>query len=380
MQGEFDFPTRVVFGPGRVRELPELVRGWGEQALIVTDSGVLASGAAERVLNALKADQNLDYRVFEHVEANPSAEIVEAGVRRFQEECRFLIAVGGGSAIDTAKAIRLAVGRDSPQSRMDDWEEPAAAPAGMPRLIAIPTTSGTGSEVSSRMVISVEGRKTTLHGPHLLPDIALCDPEMTLELSARLTAGSGVDALGRNVEAYFAASFHPLCDAIALDGIRRAVQALPLAVSDSRNIDARSEMMLAALMGGVASQKGLGVVHSLTHALAAVGGVHHGVAMAIMLPHGLRFNQEVIAPRVDAVCRTLGVSPSASAEGTVEALVEALEQMLRSLRLPGALREVGLTSALIPAMAEVAFQDGHHRHNPRPVTQEDLEAIYRAAF
>jgi alcohol dehydrogenase class IV len=380
MNGDFDFPTRVVFGAGRARELPELVRGWGRRALIVTDVGVMGSDAGRRVLDAL-APADLDYRVFEGVEPNPTEENVEAGLRRFQEGGDFLIALGGGSPMDAAKAIRLRSTHEGPLSRYDArGEETAPIRPDMPPLLAIPTTAGTGSEVGRSAVITLEGRKRVLFSPHLIPTLALCDPELTLDLPARITAGTGADALVHHVEAYFARGFHPMCDAIALDGMRRAMQALPVAVRDGGDLEARSQMMLAAMMGAVAFQKGLGVTHSLAHPLSSVAGVHHGVANAIMLPHALRFNRDFILPRAGAVAAALGVPLAPEPAATVERIAAALEALFAGIGLPSHLHQVSVTSALIPAMADLAMQDACHLLNPRPVERRDMEELYHAAL
>lgn len=380
MHGEFDFPTRVLFGPGRTAELPEVVRGWGRQALIVTDSGVLSSGAVQPVLDALgRAD--LDFRVFEGVPPNPTEDDVQAGVRRFAEGCDFLVAVGGGSALDAAKAIRLAATHERPLAQYDDLKNGAALiRPEMPPLVAIPTTAGTGSEVGRSAVITIEHRKTVLFSPYLIPTVALCDPELTVGLPAPVTAGTGADALTHNMEAFFAKPFHPLCEAIALDGMRRAMRFLPVAVQNGRDLEARTEMMAAALMGAVAFQKGLGVVHSLAHPLSSVAGIHHGTANAILLPHALRFNAEAIATKAGLVAAALGIAAGGAGLETVERIAAALETLFAEVGLPARLRDLNVTSELIGPMACLAMEDGCHQNNPRPVTLADMEALYHAAL
>jgi 4-hydroxybutyrate dehydrogenase len=305
MQGDFDFPTRVVFGAGRVRELPELVAGWGAQALIVTDAGVRRTGTLQPVLDALGRSE-LDFRVFDDVDANLTTENIEAGLRRFAEDCDFLIAVGGGSPMDAAKVLRLrAAGAHAFRAAK---ETPVRVPpSALPPLVCIPTTAGTGSEVARSATITIDGRTAVLSGPHLLPNLALCDPELTRDLPALLTAGTGAHAIAHNVEAFFAAPFHPVCDAIALEGMCRGARALLAAVEDGLDLEARAEMMLAALMGGIAMQKGLGAVRSLAHPLSAVAGVQHGIGSAVMLPHVLRFNREAVASGAGKVAAALCV-------------------------------------------------------------------------
>lgn len=380
MRGEWDIPTRVVFGAGRVAELPERVAGWGQQALIVTDPGVLASGAVQPVIDALTGT-DLDFRVFDGVEPNPREENIREGVRRFQQECDFLIAVGGGSVLDAAKAIRLAATHEGPLARYDDLQGGAARiRPEMPRLAALPTTAGTGSEVGRSAVVTIDGRKTVLFSPHLLPTLALCDPRLTLDLPAKMTAGTGADALTHNLEAYFAKDFNPLCDAVALEGLRKAARWLPVAVHDGQHLEARAEMMLAAMLGAVAFQKGLGATHSLAHPLSSVAGVHHGTANAIMLPHVLRFNRDAIAHRAGRVAEAMGLPASNVPGETVDRIAAALERLFESIGLPTRLRQVNVTSALIGPMTELAYQDGCHHCNPCPVTKEDLAALYQAAL
>ncbi len=378
--GDFSFPTRVVFGPGRSRELPALVRDWGTQALVVTDEGLLSSGAAEPVFAALRESQ-LDYRVFDGVESNPSEENVMEGLRRFQQDCDFLIAIGGGSVLDAAKAIRLLATHEGPLAPYDDLKDGSERIGpDLPPLVAIPTTAGTGSEVGRSTVITVGGRKTVIFSPYLVPTIALCDPELTLGLPGRVTAGTGADALIHNLEAYLARGFHPLCDAIALDGMRRAMRWLAAAVHNGRNLEARTQMMIAAMMGAVAFQKGLGVVHSLAHPLSTIAGMHHGTANAVMLPHALRFNREVIRHRIGAVAHALAVPESHVPDETVERVADALAALFADIGLPKRLREAGVTRALLAPMAGLAIQDGCHLSNPRNVTRQDMLALYEAAL
>jgi alcohol dehydrogenase class IV len=380
MNGTFSFPTRVEFGPGRVGELPEITRGWGRQPLIVTDEGILSSGAIQPVLDALNQSQ-LNYRIYSGVEPNPTEANVEEGLRRFQSGCDFVIGLGGGSAIDAAKAIRLRATHEGPLSRFDDLKGGSERVGEeLPPMVAIPTTAGTGSEVGRSTVITIAGRKTVIFSPHLIPTIALCDPELTLGLPVRMTAGTGADALTHNLEAFLAKGFHPLCDAIALDGMRRAMKWLPAAVHHGRKLEARSEMMVAAMMGAIAFQKGLGVVHSLAHPLSSVAGVHHGTANAIMLPHALRFNREAIADRVEAAAEALGVKCASNPGETVEVVAQTLAKLFAEIGLPTRLREVNVSTALIGPMADLAMQDGCHLSNPKPVSREDMATLYQQAI
>ncbi len=377
--GEFSFPNHIVFGPGRVSELADRVRPWGSQALVVTDEGIHGSGILDRVLEVLR-DGNIDYRTFDGVEPNPSGDSVEAGVRRL-EGCDFIISVGGGSVIDAGKAIRLRATHGGPLEQYDDLIGGSSLIRGdLPPMVAIPTTAGTGSEVGRSTVITLGGRKTVIFSPALIPTMALCDPALTLDMPRRVTAGTGADALTHNIEAYYARGFHPLCDAIAVDGMRRAMRSLPVAMEEPRDLAARSDMMVAAMMGAIAFQKGLGVVHSLSHPLSTIAGVHHGTANALMLPYALRFNREFIADRSAVVADALGVPAAPNPLETVERIATALENLFQAIGLPARLREVGVQSALICRMADLAMEDGCHLCNPRPVSRQDMVDLYEAAL
>ena len=223
---------------------------------------------------------------------------VEDGLEAYRRgNCDGVIGLGGGSPLDAAKAIRLVATHPFPLEQYDDQLDGAARiHANVPPMIAIATTAGTGSEVGRSTVIILEAtdRKTVIFSPHLMPNVALADPELTLGMPPKITAGTGLDALTHNVEAYLALGYHPLCDAIALQGAKLAIQNLPRAVQDGNDLEARSNMMMAAMMGAVAFQKGLGAVHSLAHPLSSIAHLHHGTTNGILLPHVLEFNRSVL--------------------------------------------------------------------------------------
>jgi len=379
-QGDFSFPTRVVFGPGRSGELGVLARPMGRRALIVTDPGVARGGAVARVTEPLRA-AGIESVVFDGVEPNPGEASVAAGVERFRDGCDFIVAVGGGSPIDAAKAIRLLA---THEGSLRDYVELSGGTErireDLPPLVAVPTTAGTGSEVGRSTVVTLDGVKSVIFSPYLIPTVALCDPELTVGMPPAVTAGTGADALIHNLEAYFAKGYHPMCDAIALGGIELAARALPTAVRDGSNLEARGDMMMAAMMGAVAFQKGLGVVHSLAHPLSTVAGIHHGTANAVMLPHALRFNRGVIAARAAAVSRAMRLPASPDGAECVEFLIRGVEALFREIALPGRLAELGVTPEMVDRLADLAILDGCHLCNPRPVTREDMAAIYRTAL
>jgi 4-hydroxybutyrate dehydrogenase len=284
------------------------------------------------------------------------------------------------------KAIRLRVTHEGPLSQYDDvtgGEE--RIHGGMPPMIALPTTAGTGSEVGRSAVITMADeagvtRKTVLFSPHLMPDLALCDPELTVGLPPRLTAATGMDALTHNVEAYLSRGDHPLCDAIALEGTRLAFTHLRAATHVGTDLEARSGMMMAAIMGATAFQKGLGATHSLAHPLSSIAGLHHGLANALLLPTVLRFNRPVAEPRMAALARAAGLILDTDPVSGARTLINAVETLNQDLGLPRRLRDVGIVEQQLPVMAALAIQDGCHLLNPRPCTEADLLALYRESW
>jgi len=250
----------------------------------------------------------------------------------------------------------------------------------MPPMIAIPTTSGTGTEAGRGTLIQLPqtGRKTIALSPYLLPSTAICDPELTLGLPPVLTAGTGMDALSHCVESYLSPAFHPICDGIAIEGLRHVFKGLETAVRDGGDSEARSEMMLGALLGGISFHKGLGVIHALSHALGGEGRVHHGTLNAILLPHALRFNRPVAEARMTELAGRLGLGRGGDAPGHLIILAELI---LARLPLPRRLGQVdGLQHDRIAEYARLALLDHCHKTNPRPCTHKDLEEVLDRAW
>lgn len=370
MLATFSYPTRVYFGAGALAKLDDAA-GAARRPLVVTDSGIAASGIADKVQAALGGRT---VAMFTGVEPNPTEANVRAGVAAFAaHDADLIVAVGGGSPLDAAKAIRLAITHKRPLVDYDDLTGgDRYITSDLPPMIAIPTTSGTGSEVSRSAVVTLEAndRKTVLFSPHLMP-VAVCDPELTLGLPPRLTAATGMDALSHNLEAYLAKGYHPMADAIALEGLRLIGRFLEKAVHDGADIEARSQMMMASLMGATAFQKGLGATHSLAHPLSSVAGVHHGTANAILMPAVLRFNEAAVPERCQAVAEALGATGAAA---------EAVDALNRAIGLPTRLRDVGVTEAMFPELVAKAMVDGCHQSNPRPVSEADFLALYQESF
>jgi alcohol dehydrogenase class IV len=373
----FSFPTKIVFGAGAVAQLPASLQEIGcRRPLLVTDKGVVANGLLARVTDAL-AKASVVYHLFDDVLSNPTEENVIGGVARYQaERCEGVIALGGGSPLDMGKAIALMSTHAWPMEQYDDkFDGYKKVRPLVPPVIAIPTTAGTGSEVGRSTVITLKstGRKTVIFSPHLMPKIALADPEMTVNLPPKLTAATGMDALTHCVEAYVAQGYHPLCDAVALHGIKLVSQSLVRAVENGKDLNARCDMMMAAIMGAVAFQKGLGVCHSLAHPLSTIAGLHHGLANAILLPYVLEYNRAAAADRLaDVADALLGNRQREVSESVVE--------LNRRIGIPAKLSQAGVKREQIPALVEQAWEDACHLLNPRPVAKADLEGLYEAAI
>ncbi len=370
MISTFSFPTTILFGGGVVTRLPEeMEKRKIKRPLLVTDRGLVKTGTFARVA-ALAPGAT----VYSAVDPNPTERNVLEGVDFYwQHQCDAIIGIGGGSPLDAAKAIRLKVTHDLPLAEYDDmidgWSK---ITANLPPFFAIATTSGTGSEVGRSSVITIEktNRKTVIFSPHLIANPVLNDPELTLDLPAHVTAGTGMDAFTHNVEAYLSKGYHPICDAIAISGARLASENLPRVMAEPKDIEARTNMMMSSMMGAIAFQKGLGATHSLAHPLSSEFGMHHGTANAVLLPFVLEFNRSVVTDRLGDLAREFGV-PDA---------VERVRELNRILGIAPRLRDYGIPEAALPALAGKAFQDGCHQLNPRPCAREDLLELYRQAF
>lgn len=385
MISRFSFPTRIVFGPGAVRELGnEAKRFRIARPLLVTDRGVVACGLAEQIL-AESRRAGMAPALFEDVNPNPVEKNVQEGLEVYRRaNCDGVIGLGGGSPLDVAKAIRLAVTHPFPLEQYDDQLDGGARIRGdLPPMIAIATTAGTGSEVgrSTVIILKATDRKTVIFSPYLMPNVALADPELTLGMPPKITAGTGLDALTHNVEAYLALGYHPLCDAIALQGAKLALQNLPRAVHNGKDLEARSNMLMAAMMGAVAFQKGLGAVHSLAHPLSSIANLHHGTTNGILLPHVLEFNRFASEERLRdlAVAMEIDGSKGSAAEAAT-ALITRLRKLLQETDIPVTLGALGVTRDLIPLLAKKAREDACHQSNPRPCSEADMIALYEKAF
>jgi 4-hydroxybutyrate dehydrogenase len=365
---KFCFPTTVIFGAGAINGLPgELERRCMRKPLIVTDKGLASTPLVERLRKLIAAP------CFSDVDPNPSEKNVLDGVAFYRgQQCDSIVAFGGGSAIDAAKAIRLKATHALPLAEYDDrLGGDAKITSDLPPYIAIPTTAGTGSEVGRSTVITLEetNRKTVIFSPYLMPDLAIADPELTRTMPPEITAGSGMDAFTHNVEAYLAKGFQPVCDAIALGGAKIAYQNLPCVMRQPNHLEARGQMMIAAMMGAIAFQKGLGAVHSLAHPLSSEFGMHHGTSNAVLLPVVLEFNRSTVPDRFRDLEHELGKD-----------IVACTRELNEICRIAPRLRDYNIPKDALPALARKAFEDACHLLNPRPCTEEDLLTLYREAW
>jgi alcohol dehydrogenase class IV len=370
------FPTTVVFGVGAVSTLADQVRGIGaRRALVVCDPGVVKVGIADRVRSLLEAG-GVAAAVFDGVDPNPVEKNVTDGVAAYRAhgaEC--VVAVGGGSPLDTGKLIALKVTHERPLADFDDAVDGGRfVQPNVPPIVTIPTTAGTGSEVgrSGVATLAATGRKTVIFSPHLLAKVALLDPELTRPLPPRVTAATGFDALTHCLEAYCSTGDHPMADAIALGGLELCAANLARAVEHGDDLAARAGMMKAAMMGAVAFQKGLGACHSLAHPLSSEKGMHHGLANALCLPAVIEFNEAVVHAKLERIARLLDPGATSCA-----AAVRALRSRVG---LPGGLGAEGVREADVPKLADKAFEDACHRSNPRPTGRDDLAALYTASL
>ena len=381
----FSFPNKIIFGVGTINALSEQLSAFSpHKVLLVTDKGIRQVGLANEVTQRLEAAR-IDYAIFDGVHSNPVEEDVFNGVNVFQQEgCDFVIGMGGGSPLDVAKLICLKATHPLP---LEEYEVLNGGleriSSDLPSMLAIPTAAGTGSEVGRGAVVTIKSldRKALVFSPHLLPKIAIVDPELTVGLPKALTAATGMDALTHNLESYLSTVYHPICDAIAFAGIKLVAQNLPRAVENGGDLEARGAMMMAAMMGAIAFQKELGVTHSLAHPLSTVVDLHHGLANAILLPYTMAFNREAATDQLKDIAAAFGVNIHAlSPEEGAQAAIDQVAQLCKDIGIPSYLREVNVKAEMIPHLARQAMADGCHLTNPRPCTEKDMTNLYQQAF
>ncbi len=375
---QYNFPTTIRFGAGAVKELPDyLLRNNLSRPLIVTDPTVSQLGFFGAIVTDLKK-KGLSVEVYHDIHKNPVKSDVYRGTDAFDATARdSVVGIGGGAALDVARAIVLRVDHRDDLFKYDDLiGGDVFVTNDVPHFVTIPTTAGTGSEVGRSAIISddVTHQKRILFSPKLLAKIVFADPELTMELPAAVTAATGMDALTHNMEAYLARMSHPLCEGIALEGISLINKSLERAVNKP-DLESRRLMLIGSLMGAVAFQKGLGVVHSLAHPLSSLLDTHHGLANAVNIPYGMEFNISGCEGKFRRIARTLELKKESG-----EAVVEFLFELNTRIGIPTRLRDIGVKQEHLDPLADLAIADLAHPNNPKPVTRKDFRDLYDKAW
>ena len=387
---KFSFPTTIHFGAGAQTLVgPHLVDQGLKRPLLVTDRALARLPVATAFTDLLRA-AGLEVAVYDGIFGNPTVAQANAGAAAFREHrADSVVGFGGGAALDVAKIVGVigTIGGDAIEYA---WDHPKVRtiPDTVPYFVALPTTSGTGSEVGRSAVVSEDDThvKRIVFSPRILAKQVFADPELTLGLPPGVTAATGMDALTHNVEAYLSPAYHPLCDGIALEGARIAAHALPRAVKHGSDLAARSDMMMASMMGAIAFQKDLGAVHSCAHALSTVADLHHGLANGVMIDHVMRFNLASATAKMAELARVCGApgSDAGSEEARAAAFIPWLQELKRRIGIPATLSAIGgsraVTRADVPRLVEVAFADLCHQTNPRKCAKADFEQLFAAAL
>ena len=372
----FSFPTPIKFGAGARKLVAQHLLEQGlKRPLVVTDK---ALGALPVMAEFQTHLAGLEVSVFSGVFGNPTCSQVMDGAAAYkahQADC--IIGFGGGAALDVAKVVGIAATHEGDILEYV-WDHPKVRPIdkALPYFVALPTTSGTGSEVGRSSVVSENDThlKRVVFSPKILAKCVFADPELTLGLPAHVTAATGMDALTHNIESYLSPAYHPLCDGIALEGTRIAAAALLTAVKEPGNIQARSDMMMSSMMGAIAFQKDLGAVHSCAHALGAVCDLHHGLANALMIDTVLAWNFEAVPEKFYELAHVCGVANGG------KGFVSWLKQLKVSVGITGGLASHGVKPEHMARLVEIAVADICHQTNPRPCTAADFERLFLAAM
>lgn len=376
LKGNWNYPTTIRFGAGRIAELPDTCRELNmRRPLLVTDEGLVEMEMVRDAVASCKA-ADLACGLYGEVCGNPTGENVERGVEVFRSNKHDgVIAFGGGSALDAGKAIALMANQSRPlwdfEDVGDNWKR--VNTDGLCPVVAVPTTSGTGSEVGRSSVITdteTHVKKIIFH-PSMLPEIALSDPALTVGLPAHITAAVGMDALSHCLEAFFATSYHPMARGIAVEGARLVKEWLPAAVEDGTNIKARSHMMVASQAGATAFQRGLGGMHALAHSLGAVYNAHHGLLNAVLMPYVLEANADAIAKDAAYLATCLGVG------GSLDDLLQWVLGLRKEVGIPHTLAEAGIDDHEKERIGSMAAADPCAGGNPVPFTAEQYAEIFR---
>ncbi len=371
----YSYPTRIEYGPNAMKDFTVIVKENGlKKGLIVTDKGIEKVGTAD-VLKGFFAEEGIDTVVFSDVKSNPTEENVLDGTQVYKENnCDFIVALGGGSPMDAGKTMKVMATHDGPLIKYDDMQGgDKYILDNMPPFYAIPTTAGTGSEVGRSSVININNKKVIIFSPYMMPDIAVLDPLITVSLPAKLTAATGVDAFVHSLEAYIMETFHPMADGIAIEAMKMCVDNLSTAVYKGDDIEARGNMLMASAMGAIAFQKGLGVNHAIAHGLGIFYDMHHGLANAVVLTEVMKYNisREETKKRYASLGDIFGV------ENDAEKVIEAVGKWLKSVGIDVNLADLNVKEEQFAALEEYALADPCCPLNPKTVEKGDVVTILK---
>ncbi|MDE0426329.1 MAG: iron-containing alcohol dehydrogenase [Candidatus Poribacteria bacterium] len=383
-------PPRIEFGDGTIQNLGEYVKTFnGKKPILVSDAGVINAGILAKAIEALDA-AGLAHAIYSDIEPNPTDLSIADGVEAYKTEaCDVVIAVGGGSVMDAAKAIRLLITHEPPlEPYYADVGGLARIRGDMPPLICVPTTAGTGSEVSQGAIITDTSLQTTdrwrkraIVTPFNMANIALLDPGITLGMPPALTAATGMDAITHGIEAYTATKYHPIAEGVALQALKILSANIQKVYHNGEDVTARGEMLLGSCMAAFSFQKGLGAVHSLAHQLSTDAPIPHGVANAILLPPVMEFNFSHASEKYAEVARTLGIDTTdMDIDEAGNAAIDKIRAFNTELNMPAGLGAAGLDRGKIPKLAADAMLDHCHKFNPRACTETDMVALFQASF
>ena len=376
MKFNWNYPTTVWVGENRINELSEACKNLNiSKPLFVTDKNLVNLPFIKKIISEISKEFE-KLKIFSNFTGNPVGENVDDGVKEFKtNNCDGVIAIGGGSALDVGKAIAFMSGQKRPIWDFEDigdyWKR--ADEKNISSIIAIPTTAGTGSETgrASAIINEKEGIKKIIFHPKILPSIVILDPKLTVELSPRLTAATGMDALAHNLEAFCAPSFHPMADGIALEGIKLIKNSLTIAFKDGKNIEARQNLLAASSMGSTAFQKGLGAIHSLSHPVNAQYNIHHGLSNAIFMPYVLTFNRSSIEKKIISICDYLDLDKN------FDSFLSWVLTLRKDLEIPNTLSDVMDCSKLnLEELSLMAYKDPSTSGNPKKIDKDDLKLMY----
>ena len=375
----WSYPTTVKFGAGRISELPEACALAGiDKPLLVTDKGLAPLPVTLATLDIMD-EAGLGRSIFSDVDPNPNEANLAAGIKIFKENGHDgIIAFGGGSGLDLGKLIALMVGQNISVWDLEDvgdWWTRADADAIFP-IIAVPTTAGTGSEVGRAGVLTnmtTEMKKIIFH-PKILPQVVICDPELTVGMPGFITAGTGMDAFAHCLEAYCSPHYHPMSQGIALEGMRLVKENLLRAFNDGNDLSARAQMMSAAAMGATAFQKGLGAIHSLSHPIGAIYHTHHGTTNAVVMAPVLKFNRSAIETRIERAAAYLGI------EGGFDGFYAYVAELNKALKIPANLTVLGVTNPDFDRITTMALEDPSCGGNPVLMTRQNTRALYESCM